>query len=65
MRLPISTRWRFATPATVEPAQRADWLVLRALSCYVTDQNAEALEALRLAVSIYHELGDTVSEGYA
>ena len=42
----------------VEPAQRADWLVLRALSCYVTDQNDETLESLRLAASIYHELGD-------
>ena len=49
----------------VEPAQRADWLVLRALSCYVTDQSDETLEALRLAASIYHELGDEVSEGYA
>jgi DNA-binding CsgD family transcriptional regulator/tetratricopeptide (TPR) repeat protein len=51
--------------ADVEPAQRGEWLVRRALSCYLTDQNAEALEALRLAVSVYHELGDEISEGYA
>jgi len=49
----------------VEPAQRAGWLVLRALSCYVTDQSEETLESLRLAASIYHELGDDVSEGHA
>jgi len=51
--------------ADAAPAVRADWLVRRATSCYLTDQNAEALAALRLAVPIYHELGDTVSEGYA
>ncbi|MGN6799496.1 MAG: LuxR C-terminal-related transcriptional regulator, partial [Gaiellaceae bacterium] len=50
--------------ADVEPEQRAKWLVLRALSCYVTDQSEETLESLRLAASIYHELGDDVSEGY-
>jgi DNA-binding CsgD family transcriptional regulator len=49
----------------VEPAQRAEWLVQRALSCYVTDQSDETLESLRLAASIYHELGDEVSEGSA
>ena len=49
----------------VEPAQRAGWLVQRALSCYVTDQSEETLESLRLAASIYHELGDEVSEGHA
>jgi DNA-binding CsgD family transcriptional regulator/tetratricopeptide (TPR) repeat protein len=49
----------------VEPTQRAGWLVLRALSCYVTDQSDETIEALRLAASIYHDLGDEVSEGYA
>jgi len=49
--------------ADVEPARRAGWLVLRALSCYVTDQSEETLESLRLAASIYHELGDEISEG--
>jgi DNA-binding CsgD family transcriptional regulator/tetratricopeptide (TPR) repeat protein len=49
----------------VEPSVRAGWLVLRAISCYLTDQNAEALEALRVAIPIYHELGDTISEGHA
>ena len=44
---------------------RADWLVRRATSCYLTDQNPEALQALRDAVPIYHALGDAVSEGYA
>jgi DNA-binding CsgD family transcriptional regulator/tetratricopeptide (TPR) repeat protein len=51
--------------ADVDPAQRAGWLVQRALSCYVTDQSDETIESLRLAASIYHELGDEVSEGYA
>ena len=49
----------------VEPAVRAGWLVRRATSCYLTDQNEEALEALRVAIPIYRELGDAVSEGYA
>jgi DNA-binding CsgD family transcriptional regulator len=49
----------------VDPAQRAGWLVQRALSCYVTDQSDETIESLRLAASIYHDLGDEVSEGYA
>jgi DNA-binding CsgD family transcriptional regulator/tetratricopeptide (TPR) repeat protein len=49
----------------VDPAQRAEWLVQRALSCYVTDQSDETLESLRLAASIYHELGEEVSEGSA
>jgi len=51
--------------AEVPPAQRAGWLVQRGLSCYVTDQSEETLESLRLAASIYHELGDEVSEGHA
>jgi DNA-binding CsgD family transcriptional regulator len=51
--------------AAVDPATRAGWLVERALSCYVTDQSDETLESLRLAASIYHELGDEVSEGHA
>ncbi|HET7128147.1 MAG TPA: LuxR C-terminal-related transcriptional regulator [Gaiellaceae bacterium] len=51
--------------AGVEPRQRAEWLVQRALSCYVTDQSDETIESLRLAASIYHELGDEVSEGNA
>ena len=49
----------------VDPAQRADWHVRRAIECYLTDQNAEALDELRAAVSLYHELGDTSSEGHA
>jgi ATP/maltotriose-dependent transcriptional regulator MalT len=31
----------------------------------VTDQSEETLESLRLAASIYHELGDDIAEGYA
>ena len=49
--------------ADVEPAVRAGWLVRRAISCYLTDQNAEALAALRVAAALYHELGDAVAEG--
>src|SRR3954471_15222572 len=49
----------------VDAPIRADWLVKRAISCYLTDQNAEALAGLRLAVPLYRELGDTRSEGYA
>lgn len=51
--------------ADVDPAQRAEWLVERALSGYVTDQSDETLDSLRLAASIYHELGDEVLEGNA
>jgi DNA-binding CsgD family transcriptional regulator/tetratricopeptide (TPR) repeat protein len=51
--------------AEVESAHRAGWLVQRALSCYVTDQSEETIESLRLAASIYHELGDEVAEGHA
>jgi DNA-binding CsgD family transcriptional regulator len=47
------------------PAERARLLTLRAFSCYITDQNPEALEALREAAACYHEIGDRRGEGDA
>ena len=49
----------------VDPALRAEWLELRAVSCYLTDQNEEAIDALRLAIPLFHDLGDTHGEGRA
>ena len=46
-----------------ELRERPQWLVWRAVSCYVTDQNDEAIEALRLAISLYRSLGDKEGEG--
>ena len=47
----------------VDAAVRAEWLVRRAISCYVTDQNDESIEALRLAIQLYRSLGDDEGEG--
>lgn len=47
----------------VDAAVRAEWLGRRAVSCYLTDQNDEAVEALRLAISLYRSLGDDEGEG--
>src|SRR5512146_1788807 len=49
----------------VDSAVRAEWLVQRAISCYLTDQNEEAIDALRLAVPVYRGLGDEPGEGRA
>jgi DNA-binding CsgD family transcriptional regulator len=49
----------------VDPATCADWLVCRAISCYLTDQNDEAIDALQLAAPMLAELGDAQGEGAA
>jgi DNA-binding CsgD family transcriptional regulator len=47
------------------PSERAGLLEQRARECYLTDQNPEAVEAMRGAVACYRELGDARAEGNA
>ena len=49
----------------LEPEEQAELLTRRAASCYLTDQNAEAIEAQRAALEHYRELGDRRREGDA
>ncbi|MGN6799495.1 MAG: ATP-binding protein [Gaiellaceae bacterium] len=49
----------------IDASLRAEWLTQRGISCYVTDQVDEAIEAMRLAASLFHELGDALGEGHA
>ncbi len=49
----------------LSPTERAGLLERRAYSCYLTDQNPEALAALRDAVECYRATGDRRSEGNA
>ena len=44
---------------------RAGFLNRRAVECYLTDENAEAIEAQRRALDLYRELGDRRMEGDA
>jgi DNA-binding CsgD family transcriptional regulator/tetratricopeptide (TPR) repeat protein len=50
---------------TLDPVRRAELLWLRAYSCYLTDQNAESLEALRAAAAIHQDRGDARAEAIA
>ncbi len=52
---------RFADSAALEV--RVDLLERRAHECYVTDQTAEAIEALGSAIEGHRELGDRLREG--
>jgi DNA-binding CsgD family transcriptional regulator/post-segregation antitoxin (ccd killing protein) len=45
------------------PAARAELLERRATSCYLTDENPEAITALEEALACYRELGDRRGEG--
>jgi len=49
----------------LSPAVRADLLERRSNSCYVTDQNDEAIAALEEAMRCHRALGDRVSEAEA
>lgn len=49
----------------IEPAARADVTERRAWSCYLTDQNADAIEAMEQAASLHRQLGDRCAEGDA
>ncbi len=49
----------------LEPSARADVLEQRARSCYLTDQNAYAIDAMQQAVRLYRRLGDPECEGEA
>ncbi len=49
----------------LEPARRAELLERRAYSAYMTDQNPEAVDAVREAVAIHHDRGDTLAEASA
>ena len=51
--------------AEIPLAARGNLLERRAFSCYITDQNPEALAALREAVECYREAGDPLAEGRA
>jgi DNA-binding CsgD family transcriptional regulator len=51
--------------AEIPMAERGDLLERRAFSCYITDQNPEALAALREAVECYQAAGDRYAEGRA
>ena len=51
--------------ANMAPAERGDLLERRAYSCYITDQNPEALAALREAIECYRAAGDRYAEGRA
>ena len=51
--------------ADMAPGQRGDLLERRAYSCYITDQNPEALAALREAIECYRAAGDRYAEGRA
>ncbi len=45
--------------------ERAGFLTRRASECYLTDENAEAIEEERRALDLYRELGDRRMEGDA
>ena len=47
----------------VPPAARADLLERRAKECYLTDQNAEAIEAMSDALAYHRALGNRRKEG--
>lgn len=47
----------------LSPRQRATLLEHQAHECYMTDRNAEALDALQEAIGCYQELGDPRAEG--
>ena len=49
----------------IPPAARAKMLEAYSHECYVTDQPDEAIDALRGAVELHHELGDSPREGVA
>ena len=49
----------------LEPEERAGFLNRRAVECYLTDENTEAIEAQRRALDLYRELGDRRMEGDA
>jgi DNA-binding CsgD family transcriptional regulator len=51
--------------ADMAPGQRGDLLERRAYSCYITDQNPEALAALREAIECHQAAGDRYAEGRA
>ena len=46
-------------------ARRGELLERRALECYLTDENPEAIAALELALECYRELGDPIAEARA
>ena len=52
---------RYAGDAS--PADRAALLERRSYECYLTDQIAEAVEARRSALELWHAAGDTLREG--
>ena len=60
-----SVRAGAARRRELSPAERGDLLERRAFSCYITDQNPEALAALREAVECYRAAGDRYAEGRA
>jgi DNA-binding CsgD family transcriptional regulator/tetratricopeptide (TPR) repeat protein len=49
----------------LSPAERGALLENRARSCYLTDENSDAVQALHDALDCYRELGDTRAEGNA
>jgi DNA-binding CsgD family transcriptional regulator/tetratricopeptide (TPR) repeat protein len=49
----------------LDPRERAGFLTRRAVECFLTDENAEAIEAERQALDLYRELGDRRMEGDA
>jgi len=49
----------------LDPEERAGFLTRRAAECFITDENAEAIEAERRALDLYRELGDHRMEGDA
>jgi DNA-binding NarL/FixJ family response regulator len=54
---------RFAADVSTE--QRVDWLERRAHACYITDENADSIEALHEALVLRRELGDRTLEARA
>ncbi len=49
----------------MRPDERAALLGGRGVECYLTDQNAEAIEAATAALELYRSLGDRLREGDA
>jgi DNA-binding NarL/FixJ family response regulator/tetratricopeptide (TPR) repeat protein len=49
----------------VPPEQRVEWLERRAHACYITDENADSIEALHEALVLRRELGDRTLEARA
>jgi DNA-binding NarL/FixJ family response regulator/tetratricopeptide (TPR) repeat protein len=49
----------------IPPPARAELLESYSRECYVTDQSDEAIEALRGAVDLHHQLGDSRRQGVA